>query len=70
MVYLGADKLHSLRMGDKARLISENAWFYIALTVMIIGTLLFLAGFLAELVIRNSGRRTEYKIQEKINCQE
>ena len=69
VVYLGADKLMALKAGDSARLIADNAWFYIALTTMIIGSLLFLSGFLAELIIRNSGRRTEYTIDQKLNLE-
>jgi glycosyltransferase involved in cell wall biosynthesis len=69
VVYLGVEKLMALRAGDSARLIADNAWFYIALTTMIIGTLLFLSGFLAELIIRNSGRRTEYTVDQKLNLE-
>ncbi len=69
VVYLGIEKLMAISAGDSARLIADNAWFYIALTTMIIGTLLFLAGFLAELVIRNSGRKAEYTTDQKLNIE-
>ena len=69
VVYIGADKLVALQAGDPARLVADNAWFYIALVTMILGTLLFLAGFLAELIIRNSGRRTEYTVDQKLNLE-
>jgi glycosyltransferase involved in cell wall biosynthesis len=69
VVYIGADKLIALRAGDSARLVADNAWFYIALVTMILGTLLFLSGFLAELIIRNSGRRTEYTVDQKLNLE-
>ncbi len=69
VVYLGVDKLLAIQGGDSARLIADNAWFYISLTTMILGTLLFLAGFLAELIIRNSNRRTEFTIDQKLNIE-
>ncbi len=66
--YLGGYKLYSMHyLGDKARLVTENAWFYIALTSMIIGTLLFMTGFLAEIIVRNSGRKTEYTVDHRLN---
>lgn len=46
--------------------VTESAWFYIALTAMIIGTQLFLAGFLAELVARNSPDKNVYLIEKRI----
>lgn len=42
--------------------------FYLALTVMLIGMQLFLAGFVAELVSRNSSERNSYLVEEKIGC--
>lgn len=66
-IFLGIDKLVAMQVGNKARLVAENPWFYIALVVMILGTQLFLAGFIAELIIRNSGRRTEYTVDQKLN---
>lgn len=69
VVYLGIEKLMALQAGDSARLIADNAWFYIALTTMILGTLLFLSGFLAELIIRSSVRRTEYTVDQKLNLE-
>jgi len=69
-LYIGIDKLVAMQMGQKARLVAENPWFYIALVVMILGTQLFLAGFIAELIIRNSGRRTDYSVGQKLNFSE
>lgn len=66
-LYLGVDKLVAMQLGQPARLVAENPWFYIALVVMILGTQLFLAGFIAELIIRNSGRRTEYSVDQRLN---
>ncbi len=64
---IGIEKLWSLHVGNPARLITDNAWFFISLVAMILGTLLFVTGFLAELVVRNSGRRTEYTIGQRLN---
>ncbi len=46
--------------------ISNRPMFYIALTGMIIGTLFFIAGFLGELISRNSADRNFYQIEEKL----
>lgn len=63
-LYLGVDKLVQLSRGVEARLVADNPVFYIALTCMIIGSQLFLAGFVAELVARNSPGRNQYEIEE------
>lgn len=61
--YLIIDKLIH---GDTVGLTNKPA-FYIALTTMIMGTLFFLTGFIAELVVRNAGDRNDYLTEEKIN---
>jgi hypothetical protein len=66
-VFIGVEKILALRAGTPARLVTDNPFFYLALTTMVLGTLLFLVGFLAELVIRNSTRQEEYTIAEKRN---
>ncbi|QNR24006.1 glycosyltransferase family 2 protein [Croceimicrobium hydrocarbonivorans] len=66
-LFIGVEKLVALQMGEKARLVTENPFFYLALATMVIGVQLFLAGFLAELVIRNSNKPVEYTIEERIN---
>ncbi|MBL7924557.1 MAG: glycosyltransferase [Bacteroidia bacterium] len=66
--YLGASKLWSVYHNEYARLITNRPSFYIALTSMIIGTQLFLAGFISELVGRNSNERNHYLIESKENC--
>ena len=48
------------------RLITDNPYFYIALTGMIMGTLMFLVGFLAEMISRSSQNRNDYKIEKEI----
>jgi len=62
-LWLGIDKLF---IDTKARLITSSPYFYIALTSMIIGSQLFLTGFLAELISRNSANRNSYQIKSKI----
>lgn len=64
--YIGVQKLYSLSIGVKAALVTESAYFYIALTTMIIGTQLFLAGFIAELVSRSAPERNNYQIEKEI----
>ena len=67
-VWLGIDKLyHIYALKESARLITEQPLFYIALTTMVIGTQLFLAGFVAELISRNSSDRNTYLIETKIH---
>lgn len=64
--YLGIAKLLSLRTDTPLPLITTNPWFYISLTTMVLGTMLFLAGFLAELITRNSPTRNNYIIETEI----
>ena len=61
--YIGAYKLYKVYNGIKTILVTDNPWFYIALTSMILGTLLFLAGFIGELIIRNKNDEKHYKIK-------
>jgi glycosyltransferase involved in cell wall biosynthesis len=60
-------KLYAINIDMEAKNITEISAFYVALTGMILGSQLFLAGFIAEMVSRNSPERTEYIISEKIN---
>ncbi len=62
-VYLGSMKLYYLSHSIDARLVTDRPTFYIALTAMILGTQLFLTGFLAEMISRNSSERNSYKVQ-------
>ena len=66
VVVVGANKLISMWIGSSYRLVTESPYFYLALTAMIIGTLLFLAGFLGELIARNSQERNRYNIEKEI----
>lgn len=65
--YLGIRKLLFINSNLRAPLITDSPYFYIALTVMIIGSVLFLTGFLGELVNRNSSERNSYLIKDKVN---
>lgn len=65
--YLGAQKLYYLSMDIRAPLVASSPYFYMSLTAMIIGTQLFLAGFLGELISRNSPFKNHYQIDKKLN---
>jgi glycosyltransferase involved in cell wall biosynthesis len=65
--YLGIRKLVFINQNLRAPLVTDSPYFFIALTVMIIGSLLFLTGFLGELVNRNSSERNNYLLKDKIN---
>jgi len=65
--FIGILKLHKLYKGIKTILVTDNPWFYIALTSMILGTLLFLAGFIGELIIKTKSNEKHYTIKEKLN---
>jgi glycosyltransferase involved in cell wall biosynthesis len=65
--YLGIRKLVFINHNLRAPLITDSPYFFIALTVMIIGSFLFLTGFLGELVNRNSSERNNYLIKDKVN---
>lgn len=68
IMYLGVDKFyHAFIIHKAARLLTERPSFYIALTSMMLGTVLFLAGFIGELILRNSPDRNNYLLEKKIN---
>ncbi len=66
-LYIGVNKLYRLNANLPTILITDNPYFFIALTSMIIGSFLFLTGFLAELVSRNAPDRNVYLIEKEIN---
>ena len=66
-IIIGVDKLYSLAHSIPQRLVTESPYFYLALTMMMIGTQLFLAGFLGDLISRNSLGRNDYQIEEEVN---
>ncbi|MFC3157709.1 Glycosyltransferase involved in cell wall bisynthesis [Chryseobacterium arachidis] len=65
-LWLGVSKLIDVAKGIYGHLITNNPWFYIALTMMIMGTLLFVAGFLGEMIIRTNREHKNYNIDEVI----
>ncbi|CAA7392528.1 glycosyltransferase family 2 protein [Chryseobacterium fistulae] len=65
-LWLGISKLIDVSKGIYGHLITNNPWFYIALTMMIMGTLLFVAGFLGEMIIRTNREHKNYNIDEII----
>lgn len=64
--YLGIDKLF---INTTGRLITERPQFYLALTAMLIGTQLFLAGFLGEIILRTKNNEERYKISEELGAE-
>ena len=64
VIFIGADKMYALINGIPQRLITDSPWFYIALTTMLIGTQLFLSGFLGDLISRSSQNRNDYQIEK------
>lgn len=66
---IGADKLWALANNIPQRLVTSSPYFYIALTMMIIGTQLFMAGFLGDLISRSSQNRNDYQIEEELRCE-
>ena len=65
-LWLGISKLIDVSRGIYGHLLTNNAWFFIALTMMLMGTLLFIAGFLGELMIRSNREHKNYHIEEMI----
>ena len=65
-IIVGATKLIALANNEPSRLVTDSPYFYIALTMMILGTQLFLTGFIAELVSRTSQERNKYNISKEI----
>lgn len=64
---LGINKLINLSHGILIERITQNPYFYLSLTLMILGTQLFLAGFLGELISRSSAERNQYLIDKRVN---
>lgn len=66
LVVVLSAKLISIIEGDLRPLVTNSPYFYISLTSMIIGTQLFLAGFIGELISRNAANRNRYKIEKEL----
>jgi len=70
VIGIGVDKLCALAQGIPQRLVTDSPYFYISLTVMMIGTQFFLTGFLGDLISRSSQGRNDYQIEAEIRCGE
>ena len=66
IVVVGAMKLYALAHSVPAMLVGDNPYFHLSILMMILGCMLFLAGFLGELIIRNSSERNNYLIKEEV----
>ncbi len=66
VIVVGANKLIALLNHVRAPLITDTPYFYFALVAMLLGTQLFLAGFLGEIISRNSTERNNYLIEKEI----
>jgi len=66
-IIIGVSKLIKLYQQKPAILITDNPWFFIALTCMVLGSQLFLAGFLGELILRSKRKQKRYSISDKLN---
>lgn len=66
VIFVGATKLYHMHSGQHYILVTDSPYFYLSLVLMVLGTQLFLAGFIGELVVRNSPKRNEYEIEETL----
>ena len=66
VIVVGALKLYNMHVGNHYTLVTNSPYFYLALTAMILGTQLFLTGFLGELITRNSPSRNHYEISHEL----
>ena len=67
VVIVGAVKLWNMNHGYNYILVTDSPYFYLSLVMMILGSQLFLAGFVGELVVRNSPSRNDYEIDEELS---
>ena len=65
--FIGFMKLYKLYHDLPYDLVTNNPWFYISLTTMVLGTQLFLAGFLGEIILRTKNNEERYKVLKEIN---
>ncbi|MDN0052367.1 glycosyltransferase [Bacteroides caecigallinarum] len=66
VIAVGAMKIYNMHAGNPYSLVTDNPYFFLALTTMILGTQLFIAGFLGELIARNSTERNKYQIEKEL----
>lgn len=67
VMVVGGMKLYNMYSGNDYILVTDSPYFYLSLVMMLLGTQLFLAGFIGELIVRNSHRRNDYEIEEELN---
>lgn len=65
-IVVGASKLYAMYHGLDYRLVTDSPYFFISLTTMLLGSQLFLAGFIGELIARNADGRNNYQIREEL----
>jgi hypothetical protein len=61
--YIGISKLYHMYNDMRYSLVTNNPWFFIALTTMVLGTQLFLAGFLGEIILRTKNNEERYRMK-------
>lgn len=66
IMIVGFGKLWRMNQGLPYILVTDSPYFYLALTMMLLGSQFFLAGFIGEIIARNSSRRNDYEISERI----
>ncbi len=66
VMIVGFGKLYNMANGLPYILVTDSPYFYLSLTMMILGAQFFLTGFIGELVVRNSTRRNDYEIEEDL----
>jgi hypothetical protein len=66
IIIVGATKLMAITHGLHAPLVTSSPYFYIALTMMILGTQLFMTGFVGELISRDAPNRNNYQVEDEI----
>lgn len=65
-IWLIIDKIMKMNSGEKFRQVTDQPLFYIALVAIIVGVQLFVAGFLGELISRNSPNRNDYQVDKRV----
>ena len=66
VMVVGFGKLWDMAHGNPYRLVTDSPYFYLSLTMMLMGTMLFLTGFIGELVVRNSPGRNHYEVSDTL----
>lgn len=66
VIVVGATKLYNMHVGNPYILVTDSPYFFLSLVMMILGTQLFLTGFIGELIVRNSPNRNNYEISEDL----